>query len=318
MFHVTGRTNVYRVRIGGLLEIAFHSKLKIEDRPDKMRVIRVKHVFDGNERYYNEFDAVSAEFGRIPCPDIDIPASALPARVVANEDPDGLGKVQVKFDFDEQDCEYWMPLMQPEAGKGDGLNRGYSFIPELDDMVLVSFFDGNPDFPFVMGSMFHGKNAANLGGGKGNHIKTITDKTGGQLLMNTNKQGEWSIKLYDSNGNVILLDTKGKNITITTPETMTLNAKNMKINVDETMDIVTKNSNTIVGENMDVKIAKVFSQESENAQEHVKKDKVVKIDKSFEHYSGKAEIQTTKGNMKIISSDMAIFQGKKDVQVSKG
>jgi hypothetical protein len=169
-----------------------------------------------------------------------------------------------------------------------------------------------------MGSMFHGKNGVNQGGGKGNHIKTITDKTGGQLLMNTNKSGEWSIKIFDSNGNVILLDTKGKNITITTPETMTLNAKNMNINVDETMKIVAKNSNTIIGENMDVKIAKAFSTESENTQEHVKKAKVVKIDKDFEHYSGKSEIQTTKGNMKLNSAGIAIFQGKKDVQVSKG
>ena len=300
MYHVTGRTKLYRVRIGGLLQINF-GKLKVDDSLGTLRVIRVRHVFDETGHYFNEFDAVPEKFGRIPFPDIDIPmAHAIPAKVVDNVDPDGLAKIQVKFDFETKYCDYWMPLMQPEAGKGDTLNRGYSFIPEIDDLVLVSFFEGNPDFPFIMGSMFHGKNSVNLGGGKGNHIKTITDKTGAQFLMNTDKQGEWGVKLYDSAGDLLFFDTKIKGVTITAPETMTLNAKNLNINVDETMKIVTKNSSTIVGDSMDVKIAKTFSHESENTQEHVKKDKTVKIDKNFEHYSGKADIQSTKGDMKII------------------
>ncbi|MDR1369901.1 MAG: phage baseplate assembly protein V [Dysgonamonadaceae bacterium] len=220
MFHVTGRTNVYRVRIGGMLEIDFHGKMLVEDRPGTLRVIRVKHVFDANERYYNEFDAVPAEFDRIPCPDMDFPvASALPAKVVANEDPDGLGKVQVKFDFDKRDCDYWLPVMMPEAGGPQ--NRGYIFVPEVNDKVLISFFDGNPEFPFVMGSMFHGKNGKGIGGGAGNHIKSMRDKSGSEVVLNT-QDGSAAIKDKNGSDSKIKLDGS-KNITIDADTSITIN-----------------------------------------------------------------------------------------------
>ncbi|HZY37150.1 MAG TPA: hypothetical protein VFE53_10900 [Mucilaginibacter sp.] len=44
-------------------------------------------------------------------------------------------------------------------------------------------------------------------------------------------------KITDRNGNMIFIDSKEKNITITALETMTLNAKTMKINVDEDMEV---------------------------------------------------------------------------------
>ncbi len=44
-----------------------------------------------------------------------------------------------------------------------------------------------------------------------------------------------SIVITDKSGNEIHLDTTGSNINITAPETMTLNCKNMNINVAENM-----------------------------------------------------------------------------------
>ena len=44
-----------------------------------------------------------------------------------------------------------------------------------------------------------------------------------------------SIIITDKSGNEIHLDTTGSNINITAPETMTLNCKNMNINVTENM-----------------------------------------------------------------------------------
>jgi uncharacterized protein involved in type VI secretion and phage assembly len=68
------------------------------------------------------------------------------------------------------------------GGNGLGLgpaSRGFSFIPEVSDSVLVSFLDGQQlSQPVIIGSMFHGANAASLGGGKGNHIKSILTRSG--------------------------------------------------------------------------------------------------------------------------------------------
>jgi uncharacterized protein involved in type VI secretion and phage assembly len=86
-------------------------------------------------------------------------------------------------------------MMMPEAGGPE--NRGYIFVPEVDDKVLVSFFDGNPEFPFIMGSMFHGKNGKGIGGGAGNHIKSMRDKSGSEVVLNT-QDGSATIK--DKNG----------------------------------------------------------------------------------------------------------------------
>ena len=220
MYHVTGQTKVYRVRIGGLLNVNFHGKMKVEDSLGMLRVIRVRHIFSAKGEYFNEFDAVPEKFNRIPFPDMDIPvAHAIPAIVTGNVDPDGLGKVQVRFDFENKFCEYWMPVMMPEAGGPE--NRGYIFVPEVNDMVLVSFFEGNPEFPFVMGSMFHGRNGKGIGGGSGNHIKSMRDKSDSEVVLNT-QDGSAAIKDKNGSDSKIKLDGS-KNITIDADTSITIN-----------------------------------------------------------------------------------------------
>ncbi|MBV6881764.1 hypothetical protein NG800_018485 [Epilithonimonas ginsengisoli] len=59
-----------------------------------------------------------------------------------------------------------------------------------------------------------------------------------------------SIIITDRSGNEIHLDTTGSNINITAPETMTLNCKNMFINVGENMtSTIGSNQSTTVGQN---------------------------------------------------------------------
>lgn len=115
-------------------------------------------------------------------------------------------------------------------------NRGYVAIPEVGDQVMVGFVHNHPDRPFVMGGMFHGGTA--LGGGSGNSVKSIMTRSGHKVIFTEDE----SIIITDKSGNEIHLDTTGSNITITAPETMTLNCKNMNINVAENM-------NTTVGSN---------------------------------------------------------------------
>jgi uncharacterized protein involved in type VI secretion and phage assembly len=247
MFHVTGQTKLYKVRIGGLLEVDFNNKMKVDDSLGTLKVIRVKHVFDELGHYHNEFDAVPSKFNRIPSPDIDFPiAHAIPATVTDNEDPDGLGKIQVKFDFDKGYCDFWMPLLKPEAG-GNPENRGFLFIPEKDDMVLVSFFESNPEFPFILGSMAHGKNATGQGGGKGNHIKSIRDKSGSEIVFN-DKDGSITIKDKSGSDSVISFDGK-QNIVVSTDKSITLVTGDscLSMKSDGTIDLSGKKI-TIFGE----------------------------------------------------------------------
>jgi len=96
-----------------------------------------------------------------------------------------------------------------------------------------------------MGGMFHGGTA--LGGFADNRVKSIMTRSGHKVVFTEDE----SIIITDKSGNEIHLDTTGSNINITAPETMTLNCKNMNINVTESMNTnVGMNQNNTVGMNI--------------------------------------------------------------------
>jgi len=219
MLYIRGECKTCDVRIGRLVDISFPKNM-IGSGVGLYRVYSVTHHLEETGKYKCLFEAVPADLEYLAMPDVPIPTPyPIEAEVIDNNDPLGLGRVMVKFPFDKNFCDAWIPVMSLDAG-GNGYgqgpaSRGFSFIPELKDSVLVSFL--NPQQlaqPFVMGSMFHGANAVNLGGGKGNHIKTITDKSFGQIIMNTDEKGDWGITIRDRKGNLVNIDTQGENITV--------------------------------------------------------------------------------------------------------
>jgi hypothetical protein len=95
-----------------------------------------------------------------------------------------------------------------------------------------------------MGGMFHG--GVGLGGFADNRVKSIMTRSGDKVVFTEDE----SIIITDKSGNEIHLDTTGSNINITAPETMTLNCKNMNINVTESMNTnVGMNQTDIIGMN---------------------------------------------------------------------
>ena len=109
---------------------------------------------------------------------------------------------------------------------------------------MVGFVHNHPDRPFVMGGMFHGQ--VGLGGGADNRVKSIQTRSGHRIVFTEDE----SIIITDKSGNEIHLDTTGSNINITAPEKMTLNCKNMNINVGENMTTnVGMNASEMIGMN---------------------------------------------------------------------
>jgi hypothetical protein len=167
-----------------------------------------------------------------------------------------------------------------------------------------------------MGSMFHGKNGVNQGGGKGNHIKTIITRSGHTVAFNDDESGTWGITIKDKNGNVVNLDTKGKNITISAPETMTLNAKNMIINVQENLTCnVGKNMEENITETQTT-ISKNIKIDVEDMETVVKNNKSVEVKNKLSTNAKKGEHSVKGGNYNISSDKKVIIKGGSEVKLT--
>ena len=221
---VRGRSRDSRLKNG--------SRAKLTDingrAMETYRIVEIRHYYNGDE-YYNEFVGVS-DVLHPPYQD----SGAFPksheqmGRVVENADPLGLGRVRVQIVWQEAGSEKtpWIRLLQPHSGSG----KGFYFIPEIGEEVLVGFQGGNAEKPYVIGTQYNGKDKSGYAD-KENSIKAVHTRSGHKLVFTEDE----SILITDKSGNEILLDTKGSNITITAPETMTLNAKNLNINVSQNM-----------------------------------------------------------------------------------
>lgn len=142
--------------------------------------------------------------------------------VTDNQDPDGLFRVKVKFPWLSDDIESsWARIASPMAGNG----RGFHFLPEIDDEVLVAFEHGDISRPYILGALWNGKdlpaisNSNAKGGGSAvNHRRIKTryghildlEDTGGEERIVLQTPGGQRIVLRDgSQGGVSLINKNG-------------------------------------------------------------------------------------------------------------
>ena len=75
-------------------------------------------------------------------------------QVINVKDPDGQGRVQVRFPFmGGQNDSYWAPIATLMSGNV----RGSWFMPEIGDEVLVAFNQDDPEHPHVLGFLWNGQ-----------------------------------------------------------------------------------------------------------------------------------------------------------------
>jgi hypothetical protein len=248
VFNLSGSTTVPFLHPGCSVDIEMR---KVDTNETsyftRIMITETTHEIDTIGHYIGSFAGIASDTGFLPKPEFTVPiAQPQIATVISNTDPEGQGRVQVRFDWQTNDTTHFIRMMSPDAGGTDQItqNRGYVAIPEVGDQVMVNFVHNHPDRPFVMGGMFHGGTA--LGGFADNRVKSIMTRSGHKVVFTEDE----SIIITDKSGNEIHLDTTGSNINITAPETMTLNCKNMNINVTESMNTnVGMNQTDIIGMN---------------------------------------------------------------------
>ncbi|UCC16087.1 MAG: VgrG-related protein [Dehalococcoidales bacterium] len=172
--------------------------------------------------------------------------------VTNNNDPDGLARVKVKYPTISNDLESnWARLAVPMAGA----ERGFEFIPEVNDEVLVAFEYDDINKPYILGSLWNGndkppENNSNIVQNgtvqkriihsRSGHVITLDDSKGSEKIIIMDKTGNNSIEI-DSSNNALTIKTDGP-INMETKGDVTIKGNN--INLEATANAKMKaNSN---------------------------------------------------------------------------
>jgi type VI secretion system secreted protein VgrG len=293
------------VGIGRVLDISMSQREEVSFVTTdfgKFLVTGISHHIDGVGHYHHTFEAIPADSEHIavesPLPLADIQV----ATVLDNNDPLKQGRIKVKFNWDctNNDPTEWLRVVTPNAGQGiRGTNRGFFAIPEEGDQVLIGFEEGNVARPIVMGSVY---NNSNVDSSKQiqNHLKSITTRSGHLIEFDDHNDSQ-GIRITDIRNNVIHIDTSTDSITITALENMTLNAKNMKINVEEDLNVqVGKDMRTQVSQNNTQNTGKHHSLQANTIGEQAKATIDVKAKKITET-ADEVQINSNSENMTLYS-----------------
>lgn len=172
------------------------------------------------------------------------------AVVTQNQDPDGLGRVKVRFPWHEQPREsYWARLAMPMAGK----NRGMVTIPEVDDEVLVAFEREDLRFPCILGSLYNGQDKPPVANDDGNNDRRIWQSRAESYLLFYDgtdnylelkrKQGERvllgpdGILVEDGRGNKLEILSGNGDINLIANGTLTIQAAMIKMEASGTLEV---------------------------------------------------------------------------------
>ncbi|MEA2176331.1 MAG: hypothetical protein QOD00_3923, partial [Blastocatellia bacterium] len=133
--------------------------------------------------------------------------------VTNNQDPDEMGRVKVKFPWlSDEDESNWARVATPMAGK----ERGLYLLPEVEDEVLVAFENGDMRFPYVLGSLWNGKDTPPAKNDDGKNNVRVLKSRSGHVIRLTDEDGKEKIEIIDkSEKNSIEIDTASNTITIT-------------------------------------------------------------------------------------------------------
>jgi len=182
------------------------------------------------------------------------------AVVTQNKDEDGLCRVKVRFPWHDKPAEsYWARLAMPMAGK----ERGFVTIPEVGDEVLVAFEREDLRFPYVLGSLFNGKEKAAINNADGKndkrewrsrkkHYLRFDDGTQGSVELAHEKKlkitfDDNGFAIQDENGNVVKVDSNSGAMTIEAKGQLTIKGATVSIQATGTLELKAGATMTIQG-----------------------------------------------------------------------
>src|SRR3954466_8189558 len=148
----------------------------------------------------------------------------------------------------------WARVCQPAAGDG----RGWYWLPEVSDEVLVAFERGQTSTPYVIGALWNGKDKPMKDAYTDeNTTRMIQTKSGHQIVFN-DKSGEEKITIGDKSGKrTVTFDVKEKKFLIEAGEgDVEFHPKKKLVLICEDLELKTKKTGKFdIGSSFDLKVA---------------------------------------------------------------
>lgn len=319
MLTYSGNTYCSKLKIGSTLVIVDNfitdnaSNAKSEVDQDEILITELVHSFSADETYSNHFGGIPAACDYPPYANSDVypTAPSCRAKVMDNEDPMDLGRIRVQFDWqaqlDESMMTPWLRIAQPYAGGG----KGFSFIPEIGEEVMIDFEGGNAERPYMKGTLYNGIGNPDAlwlpSNNSHNQIKAIRTRNGhtieihdegndGYIRIYDNKKENY-ILTFSTDEKLIKLESTG-NIELIAQNDIIMHAyNNIVATADNDMNINVKHNRTLLVDNDDSNTVR------NNQTVSVGKDQVTQIGNN----------QTTE-----VSEDQAVsVAGNSDISVGK-
>ena len=166
---------------------------------------------------------------------LTMPARGLQIGKVAKltEDPAAESRVQVKLPLLGADATVWARLGGPYCTNG----AGAMFLPEIDDEVVVGFFNDDPSYAVVLGSLHSSKSPPPVAADAKNHIKTILTPKKLKLEFDDEKK---KVTVATPGGNTVVLDDEGKTVKLSDQNGNTLTLAAAGITLDSAGDVTIK------------------------------------------------------------------------------
>ena len=313
--YITAESQVPTLRVGSVISLYSSFLERVgnlsEESLGDFIIIEITHEVSQGSYYKNRFKAIPATLKALPSPKVRMPlAETQMATVLSNADPEGKGRVRVRMNWQTDGMQTsWVRVMTPDGGSSSDVksNRGFVFIPEVGDQVLLGFRHGDPARPYVMGSLFNGVTGG--GGGQGNNCKSLTSRTGSSLKLDDSKG---SVTLHDKGGVSMNFDGAG-NSTLNAKATHSVNAgSNASINVgkgkcllnmDSAGNITLDGNSTIT---LSVKSSKIIINESS-----------ITLESPNIYVNGSTKTEIKKGeDSKILVQDNIILSGDSDIIIN--
>jgi type VI secretion system secreted protein VgrG len=234
-------TNI-ELLVGDTVDIQAGSTFKLDNPPGTVGLVKVKHLFDG-QQYTNSFTASPwMNFDNALQAPRRVLTGLVTAEVTSNEDPQNVGRIRVRevgINPDNEESHFFARLLTPFAGNG----RGFAFLPEIGDEVVLGFEEGDPERPYVVGSVWNGKDIS-----PGAKPKRIVTKSGNQIVMDD----AGAIEVFTPGGTCMLQLSNGVNgtprVTIHAEGDLFLEAKErIQLKCKEIVELVEKDATRIIG-----------------------------------------------------------------------